>query len=86
MRQLSGRSGDQVTACTVSPDGSMLATARQSGVLMVWDTLAWEQLATADTERALTDACWAPGGDRIYAVGGSGAACFDTAGLGSSSR
>ena len=85
-RQLSGRSGDQVTACVVSPDGSMLATTRQSGVLVVWDTLTWEQLAAADTERALADACWAPGGDRIYAVGGSGAACFDTTALRSGMR
>jgi len=86
VRNLSGRSGDQVTACTASPDGSMLATTRQSGVLVVWDALAWEQLATADTERALTDACWAPAGDCLYAVGGSDAACFDTTALGSSPR
>jgi hypothetical protein len=64
----------------------MLATTRQSGVLVIWDTLTWEQLATADTERTLADACWAPGGDRIYAVGGSGAACFDTSALRSSIR
>ncbi len=77
MRQLSGGSGDQVTACSISPDGSRLVTARRSGVLVVWDTATWQQLATVDTQGALTDACWSPGGDRIYAVGGSGAACFD---------
>jgi WD40 repeat protein len=77
MRQLSDGSGDQVMACSVSPDGSMLVTARRSGVLVVWDTVTWQQLATADTQGALTDACWAPGGSHIYAVGGSGAACFD---------
>lgn len=77
IRELSGRSGDQVIACSVSSDGSMLVTARRSGVLVVWDTVTWQQLATADTQGALSDACWSPGGDRIYAVGGFGAACFD---------
>ena len=55
----------------------MLVTARRSGVPVVWDTVTWQQLATANTQGALTDACWAPGDNHIYAVGGSGAACFD---------
>jgi WD40 repeat protein len=81
IRELSGGSGDQVIACAASPDGSMLVTARRSGVLVVWDTVTWQQLGTAGTQGALTDACWSPGGDRIYVAGGSGAACFDAAPL-----
>jgi WD40 repeat protein len=77
IRELSGGFGDPVIVCHASPDGSMLVTARRSGVLVVWDAATWQQLATADTQGPLSDACWSPGGDRIYAVGGSGAACFD---------
>jgi WD40 repeat protein len=79
VRLVSGGTGDEVTACAASPNGSLLATVRESGVLTVWDTTTWQQMATADTEGTLAGVAWSPAGDRIYAVGGSGALCYDIA-------
>ena len=76
-KQLSRGYGEPIMACSVAPNGSMLATVRHSGVLHVWDSATWQQITTTRTDGPLTDCCWSPAGDQIYAVGARGAYCFD---------
>jgi WD40 repeat protein len=76
-KQLSQAYGEFVTACSVTRDGSMLAITRKSGVLHVWESATWQQIATMRADGPLTDCCWSPFGEHIYAVGERGAYCFD---------
>jgi WD40 repeat protein len=66
-----------VMACSVTMDGTMLATAEQTGVLRVWDTATWRQIARVRTGGPLADCCWSPAGTHIYAVGNRGAYCYE---------
>jgi WD40 repeat protein len=78
LRRLSRGYGTPVVACSVTRDGSLLATADQSGVLRVWDSATWRQIAQVSTEGPLTGCCWSPTGTHLYATGNRGAYCYET--------
>ncbi|MCW2936342.1 MAG: repeat, subgroup [Actinomycetia bacterium] len=73
VRRVSRGYDTPVVACSVTSDGSMLAAADQSGVLRVWDSATWQQIARVRTAGELTGCCWSPEGTHIYAVGRRGA-------------
>jgi len=77
LKRLSRGYDTPVVACSVTRDGAMLATAEQAGVLRVWDTATWRQIAWVRTAGPLADCCWSPAGTSIYAVGNRGAYCYE---------
>jgi WD40 repeat protein len=77
LRWLSRGYDTPVVACRVTRDGAMLATAEQAGMLRVWDTTTWRQIARVRTGGPLADCCWSPDGTHIYAVGNRGVYCYE---------
>jgi WD40 repeat protein len=75
--KLSGGYEDPVTGCAVTSDGAMLASARRSGALHVWDTARWRRVAVARVRANLGECCWSPAGTSLCAAGDAGAYRFD---------
>ncbi len=62
--------------CVWSPDGSLLAIARQSGRIEVWSTVDWqimEEISAHDS--VVTGLCWSPESNLLASIGGNGD-CF----------
>jgi WD40 repeat protein len=82
LKRLSRGYDAHIVACAVTRDGSMLATAEQPGVLRVWDSATWQQIAQVSTGGPLAGCCWSSASTHIYAAGNRGAYCYEAPPLG----